>query len=191
MRLPLFCGGVLDDFGEGLGVEAGSAYESSVDVVQAAEGFGVVGLDGAAVEDADGGGEGGGEGFGDLGADDLVGLVGDFRGGGAAGADGPYGLVGEDDGRGVGGVDAFEGDGGLEFEDVGGEAGFALFEFFADADDGDERVGESGFELEVDGGVGLVEVLAALGGAEGDVGGAEGGEHDGGGFAGEGSFVLT
>src|SRR5260370_26577838 len=107
MRLPLFCGGVLDDFGEGLGVEAGSAYESSVDVVQAAEGFGVVGLDGAAVEDADGGGEGGGEGFGDLGADDLVGLVSDLRRGGAAGADGPYRLVGEDEGGRGGGGDCF------------------------------------------------------------------------------------
>ena len=119
------------------------------------------------------------EGLGDLGADDLVGFFGDLGGGGAAGADGPDGLVGEDDGSGDGGVDAFEGDGGLEFEDVGGEVGFALFEFFADADDGDERVGEGGFELEVDGGVGLVEVLAALGVADEDVGGSDGGEHDG------------
>ena len=67
--------------------------------------------------------------------------------------------------------------------------GFALFEFFADADDGDERVGEGGFELEVDGVVGLVEVLAALGVADEDVGGADGGEHDGRGFAGVGAFV--
>src|SRR5437870_4311583 len=89
MRLPLFCGGVVDDLGEGLGVQAGSAYESAVDVLQTAEGFGVVGFDGSAVEDADGGGERGREGFVDLGADDLVCLGGDFRGSGSAGADGP------------------------------------------------------------------------------------------------------
>ena len=93
-------------------------------------------------------------------------------------------------GRGVGGVDAFEGDGDLEFEHVAGEAGFALFEFFADADDGGEGVGEGGLELEVDGGVGLGEVLAALGVADEDVGGSDGGEHDGRGLAGEGAFVL-
>ena len=134
-----FC--VADDFGEGLRVETGAADESAVDVAYAAEGLCVVGLNGAAVEDAGGGGEGGREGFGDLGADDFVGVFGDLRRGGAAGADGPYGLVGKDDRRGDGGVDAFESDGGLEFEDVAGEIGFSLFEFFADADDGGERVG--------------------------------------------------
>src|SRR5216683_7866721 len=118
MRLPLSCGGVLDDVGEGLGVEAGAADESAVDVFETAKGFGVVGLDGAAVEDADGGGEGGRERFGDLGADEFVCLSGDLWRGGAAGADGPDGLVGEDDGSGDSGIDAFEGDGGLEFEDV-------------------------------------------------------------------------
>ncbi len=131
------------------------------------------------------------EGLCDLSADDLVGVIGDLGGGGAAGADGPDGLVGEDDGGGHSGVDAFERDGGLEFEDVAGEAGLALFEFFADADDGDERVGEGGLELEVDGGVGLVEVLAALGVADEDVGGADGGEHDGRGLAGVGALVLA
>ena len=86
-------------------------------------------------------------------------------------------------------VDAFEGDGDLEIEDVCGEVGFALFEVLADADDGREAVGEGGLELEVDGGVGLVEVLAALGVADEDVGGADGGEHGGRGLAGVGAFV--
>jgi len=107
-------GGVENDLREGDGVEAGSAYECTVDVFEAAEGLGVVGFDGAAVEDAGGGGERRGEGFGDLGADELVGFGGDLRGGGAAGADGPDGLVGEDDGSGGGGVDAFKGYGGLQ-----------------------------------------------------------------------------
>ena len=180
----------MDDFGEGFGVEAGSADEGSVDVLKAAEGSCVVGFDGAAVKDADGFGELGVEGFCDLRADDFVGLVGDLGGGSAAGADGPYGLVGEDDGRGVGGVDAFEGDGGLEFEHVAGEPGFALFEFFADADDGDEGMMKSGFELEVDGGVSLGEVLAALGVSDEDVSGSDGGEHDGRGLAGEGPLAF-
>ena len=88
---------------------------------------------------------------------------------------------------GVGGVDAFERDGGLELEDVGGEVGLALVEVLADADDGDEFVGECGLELEVDGGVGLVEVLAALGVADENVRGADGGELRGRGLAGVGA----
>ena len=51
--------------------------------------------------------------FGDLGADELVGVVGDLGRGGEAGADGPDGLVGDDERRGDGGVDAFEADGEL------------------------------------------------------------------------------
>ena len=50
-----------------------------------------------------------------------------------------------------GGVDAFEGDGDLELEDLFGQVGLALGEVLADADDGDEAVGEGGLELEVDG----------------------------------------
>ena len=182
--------GVADDFEEGLRVEAGSSYECAVDVFEAAESSGVVGFDGASVEDADFGGELGCEGLCDLGADDAVCVVGDLGGGGAACADGPDGLVGEDDGGGFGVVDAFEGHGGLKFEHAAGFVGLALFELLADADDGDEGVFECGFELEIDGGVGFVEVLAALGVADNNVGGADGGDHDGRGLAGEGSFVL-
>ena len=90
---------------------------------------------------------------------------------------------------GAGGLDAFEGDRDLELEDLVGEVGLALFEVLADADDGDEAMGERGLELEVDGGVGLVEVLAALGVADEDVGGADGGEHEGRGLAGVGAVV--
>ena len=60
----------------------------------------------------------------------------------------------------------------------------------ADADDGDELVGEGGLELEVDGLVGLVEVLAALAVADEDVRGSDGGEHDGRGLAGVGAVVV-
>ena len=51
--------------------------------------------------------------MGDLGADDLVGVLGDFGSGGAARADGPYGLVGYDEGGEDGGIDTFESDGDL------------------------------------------------------------------------------
>ncbi len=40
-----------------VGFEAGSTDKGSIDVVEAAEGAGVVGLDGAAVEDAGGVGD--------------------------------------------------------------------------------------------------------------------------------------
>ena len=87
----------------------------------------------------------------------------DLRRGGAAGADGPDGLVGEDDFAGLRVFDAFKRDRGLQLQDLRGKVGLALFQMLADADDGDEAVGEGGLELEVDGGVGLGEVLAALG----------------------------
>jgi hypothetical protein len=48
-REQLFAGGVLNDFGEGFRIEAGSADESSVDVVKGAESVCVVGFDRAAV----------------------------------------------------------------------------------------------------------------------------------------------
>ena len=50
-------------------------------------------------------------------------------------------------------------------------------------------MGEGGLELEVDGGVGLVEVLAALAVADKDVGDADSLEHEGRGFAGVGALV--
>ncbi len=177
--VDLFCGGVGYNLGEAVGVEAGSSDEGSVDVFEVAEAGGVVGFDGASVEDAYGGSQLGCERRGDLGADDAVSVGGDLRRGGAAGADGPDGLVGEDDRIGQSVLDAFEGDGCLELEDFGGEVGLALFEMFSDADDGDESMSEGCFELEIDGGVGLVEVLAAFGVADEDVGGSDGGELDG------------
>ena len=180
----------MDDLGEAGGIQACSAYQCSIDVFKAAEARGVVGLDGASVEDASGGGECGSERLCDLGADDLVGVFGGLGGGGVAGADGPDGLVGEDEIGGGVRVDAFEGDRDLKFEDLGGEVGFALDELLADADDGGEAVGEGGLELEVDGGVGLVEVLAAFAVADQDVGDADGTEHEGRRLTGVGTFFV-
>lgn len=52
-KLPLR---MVDDVGEGLRIEAGSANQRAVDIFQNAEKFRVVGFDRTAVEDADGSG---------------------------------------------------------------------------------------------------------------------------------------
>jgi hypothetical protein len=106
---------------------------------------------------------------GDLAADDgWASLAWSGRGDGA-GADGPDGLVGDDDGLRGWGLDAVEGAGDLPAEDGFGEAGLALVDGLADADQRHEAVGDGGFELPVDHVVGLVGVDAALGVAEKDV----------------------
>ena len=78
----------------------------------------------------------------------------------------------------------------LAAQDVVGESGFAFFEDFSDADDGDESGFEGGLELEVDGVIGLAEVLAAFGVSDDDVGDADGEQHGGVDLAGEGAFLF-
>jgi hypothetical protein len=98
--------GVLQDVGEGVRVEAGTTDEGAVDLGLGHEGGDVVGLDAAAVEDADVGGGVLAEALGDGAADDAV-RVGDLFGtGDAAGANGPDGLVGDEDGACLLGLDA-------------------------------------------------------------------------------------
>ena len=111
---------VLDDRGEGVGLEAGAADQCAVDLFLADERGGVVGLDAAAVEDAHGRGNIGAQQLGHFGADDLVRVGGDLGRGGLAGADGPDRLIGNDDGRGGLGGDAGECAGDLGLEHVGG-----------------------------------------------------------------------
>ena len=69
---------VLDDGGEGVGLEAGAADQCAVDLFLADEGGGVVGLDAAAVEDADGRGDIRAQQLGNFSADDLVRIDGDL-----------------------------------------------------------------------------------------------------------------
>jgi hypothetical protein len=57
VEMTLVCGGVGDDLREGVGIERSSADERAVDVFKAAERSGVIGFDGAAVEDACGAGD--------------------------------------------------------------------------------------------------------------------------------------
>ena len=136
----------------------------SVNVFQAAVGGSVVGLDRSAVEYASGGGVIRTFMTCAIWARMILWASSrDLGRSGPARAGLPDGFVGDDE-RGKGcRVNAFQGDSDLKIEDVGGEVGFALVEVLADADDGDDAVGEGRLQLEVDGGVGLVEVLAALG----------------------------
>ena len=136
--------------------------------------MGVLRFDGAAVEDAEFVGEFLAEGFGGFGADDGVGVGGHLRGCGFPGADGPDRLVGDHQVGGFLGRDFVEGAETLAAQDVVGEFGFAFFEDFSHADDGDESGFEGGLELEVDGVIGLAEVLAAFGVSDDDVGDADG-----------------
>ena len=161
---------VVDDGGEGFGVEAGPAYQGAVDFFFGHQGFGVFGFYGASVEDAELVGEFVAEGFGGFVADDGVGFGGQLRSGGLSGSDGPDGFVGYDQLFGLLGGDFVEGAGALAAEDVFGEIGFALFEDFSDADDGGEAGFEGGFQAEVYGVVGFAEVLAALGVSDEGVG---------------------
>ena len=64
--------------------------------------------------------------------------------------------------------------GALAAQNIFGEAGFALFQNFADADDGSQAGFQRGLELQVDGVVGFAEILAALGVADDDVSAADG-----------------
>src|ERR1700756_514062 len=64
---------VLHDFGEGLGIEAGSAYKRAIDFGLVEEGGGIVRLNAASIEDADCIGDMAAKAAGDLTADEQVG----------------------------------------------------------------------------------------------------------------------
>ena len=132
--------------------------------------MGVLRFDGAAVEDAEFVGEFLAEGFGGFGSDDGVRVGSHLRGCGLSGADGPDRLVGDYQADGFLGRDFVKGAETLAAQHVVGEAGFAFFEDFSHADDGDESGFDGGLELEVDGVIGLAEVLAAFGVPDDDVG---------------------
>src|ERR1035441_7527105 len=88
---------ILHDRAEGLGIERRSTDQRAVDAFGGHQRVGVVGLYGAAVEDAELAGELLAEGLRNFAADDGVGVGGDFGRRGFSGADGPDGLVGNDE----------------------------------------------------------------------------------------------
>ena len=104
--------------------------------------MGVLWFDGAAVEDAEFASEILAEGFGGLASDDGVGVGGHLRRCGFSGADRPDWFVGDHQADGFFRRDFVEGAETLAAQHVVGEPGFAFFENFSYADDGDE----SGFE---------------------------------------------
>src|SRR5208282_2425419 len=181
---------VLHDGGERFGVERRSAYQRAVDFFFRHQGMSVLWFDGAAVEDAEFAGEFLAERLGGFGSNDGVGVGGHLRGCGLSGADGPDRFIGDDQAGRFFGGDFVERAETLAAQDVVGESGFAFFENFAHADDGDESGFEGGLELEVYGVVGLAEVLAAFGMSDDDVGYPNCHQHAGADFAGIGAFGL-
>ena len=154
-----------DDRQEVGGVEAGAADEEAVDVGQLDQLGGVVGLDRAAVEDADAGG-GLGIALGEDGADEgdrLLRLLGRRR---ATRADRPDRLVGDDDPVELLSVNRRQVGLELAAQNRLGLAGVALGLALADAEDRLQPGGERRRDLAGQRLVGLAEVLAALGVAE-------------------------
>ena len=95
-------------------------------------------------------------------ADNLDGCVRVVGGCGFAGADCPYGFVCDDDVFKFGFVNIFESLGGLTDNDFFGFARFALFQKFADADNGFQPLGKCRLNACVDGLIGLAEILTAF-----------------------------
>ena len=95
--------GVLDQSGEGVGLERGAADETAVDVLLSGQSSGVLGLHAAAVLDNRVLGDFSAEHVGQSLADERVGLLRHFRGSGLARSDRPDRLVGNRDVRHVGG----------------------------------------------------------------------------------------
>src|SRR5208282_3123467 len=165
-------------------------YQSAVDFFFGHQGMGVLRFDRAAIEDAEFVGELLAEGFGGFGSDDGVRVGGHLRSCSLSGADGPDRLVGDYQADGFLGRNFVKGAETLAPQHVVREAGFAFFEDFSHADNGDESSFDGGLELEVDGVIGLAEVLAAFGVSDDDVGDADGEQHGGVDLAGEGAFLL-
>src|ERR1035437_8180720 len=115
---------------------------------------------------------------------------GHLRGCGLSGADGPDRVVGDYQADGFLGRDLVKGAEALTAQHIVGEAGFTIFEDFSHANDEDESGFDGGLELEVDGVIGLAEVLAAFGVPDDDVGNADCEQHGGVDFSGEGAFLF-
>ena len=106
----LVCCLVLHDRRERFGIEAGAADQCAIDFLFRHQGFGVVGLHAAAVEDARGCRRTSSpKAFAASRADERVSIGGHLRSGGLAGADGPDGFVGDDQFCGLLRGDAVEG----------------------------------------------------------------------------------
>jgi len=151
----LFCG--FNDFVKAFGLHGGAADEAAIDIGLAKEFAGVVGFDGAAVEDSDkircfGVGD-----LCDFGANHGANTFGFRSVAGLSGADCPNRFVGDDEAVKLGGVNILEGTLELGGDDFISFASFALGEGFADAKDGCYSLEEEGFELEVNGFVGFGE----------------------------------
>ena len=121
--------------------------------------------------------------FGDDAAYVFVDFLGLLGCGGLASADGPDGFVGHDNFAKVFGGEVEQSVFELGFDYIEVLAGFALFEYFADAEYGRQAVGESQGHFFAEGFGCFTIVLTSFAVAEDDIGGAGGGYHFGGNFA--------
>ena len=108
----------------------------------------------------------------DDGTDGLADLAGLLGSGGLAGADSPQGLVGDDHVTHLVGGHAGQSALDLVSDQLHGHAQLTLLQALAHTDDGEQAGVDGGVDLLVDGEVGLVIILAALGVADDDVLGA-------------------
>jgi hypothetical protein len=179
----------VDDGTEADGVEAGSADECAVDVGLRHETFDIVGLYAAAVEDTGLGGS-----FravlGGYQTAEVAVCGGCHVGGcGLAGSDGPDGFVGDSDLSELRIGEGCDASIELRLEDGLRAAGFALFETFADTDDGFESVFECGEGAFADGFFRFAEILTAFTMADDDPFTSDTDEHGAGDLAGIGAFL--
>ena len=128
--------------------------------------MGVLCVHGAAVLDGDGAGHAGAVQLADDGADGLADLTGLLGSGGLAGADGPDGLIGDNHMAHLLGGHAGQGGLHLVGDEIHGHAQLPLLQALAHADDGVQPRLQGGMHLLVDGEIGLIVVLAALGVAD-------------------------
>ena len=126
----------------------------------------------------------------DDGTDGLADLAGLLGSGGLAGANGPQGLIGDDHMAHLVGGDAGQGALHLIGDQLHGDPQLPLLQALAHTDDGVQAGVDGGVDLFVDGEVGLVVVLAALGVTDNDVLGPRLLDHLGGDLAGVGAMVL-
>ncbi len=159
---------------ERIGLQRGAADQGAVDVGEGHQALDVVGLDAAAVEDAQRVRDGLAVLRGDPRADEGVDLLGLLGGRDLAGADRPDRLVGDHHLLGfVGRRRASRIASSLAADHFHRAARFALGERLADARDRQQTRRERGLRLLRDALVGLAEVLAALRVAEDHVGDAQ------------------
>src|SRR3989440_4041922 len=176
--------------GKRLRVEARSAHKRAIQFLLRHQPPNIVGLDAAAVENPEGGGEGDGKLLPRASPKNPMSCRGNFRGRRAARADGPNRFVcNQNTGELVRGQRAGAA-AELAAEHLFGKASLAVLLRFSQANNGREAASQRHQGLLGDIVIRLTKKLAALGVADDDVAATGFGKHEGGNFAGEGAFLA-